>query len=52
MAAPEPTAAEWAERTTAAWEAELVRRYQAGLPLSKIDKTEARKIIAKAKSAP
>lgn len=34
-----------AERT-AAYEAELIRRYEAGLPLTKSDQREARRLIA------
>lgn len=37
--------AAWAAEANATWEAELIRRYQAGLPLTRTDKREARKLI-------
>lgn len=42
----EPTPDEWRRAATAAYEAELIRRYELGLHLSKIDTRDARKLIA------
>ncbi len=45
MTHTEPTAEEWAKQATAAYEAELIRRFKSGEPLTKTDRAEARKLI-------
>lgn len=41
----EPTTAQWEAQAKAKREAELIRRYRAGEPLTKADKREAAKLV-------